>query len=87
MLRVRLQPIVKPTDSKISKSFRIVATDARRKRDTKSCKILGFYCIYNSGKRTLTIQKNHLIQILFEGGQPTKSVSRLLEPLLLKELK
>ena len=80
MFRIRLQPCNLSCSSR--KSYNIVSIDSRRKLSSHKCNKLGYYTIYSNGKKTLWINQNRFLKTLFEGGQPTKSVSKLLAPIL-----
>lgn len=80
MLRIRLQ-LCKTSDP-FKKGYNIVSIDSRRKISSHKCNKLGHYMIYPNGKKTVWINQNKLAKALFEGAQPTKSVSRLIYPIL-----
>lgn len=80
MFRIRLQACKTSAPSK--KGYNIVSIDSRRKMSSRKCSKIGHYMIYPSGKKTVWINQSQLLKVLFEGAQPTKSVSKLIEPIL-----
>lgn len=81
MLKIRLQ---KPTKNDLHKTFDIVAIDSRKKRDGFPIEILGTYSIDNVGKKRLEIDKTSLLIRLAQGAVLSKSLFKILRPLLLK---
>jgi ribosomal protein S16 len=80
MFRIRLQACKTPAPSK--KGYDIVSIDSRRKISSHKCNKIGHYRIYPSGKKTVWIDQGQLLRALFEGAQPTKSVGKLIEPII-----
>nr|YP_010952451.1 ribosomal protein S16 [Ancyromonas sigmoides]WMQ52555.1 ribosomal protein S16 [Ancyromonas sigmoides] len=80
MLKLRLRPLKCQIANE--KLFEIVSVDSRRKRDTHTCKNVGYYRMYLSGNKTVTLNKSNLIAALSSGGQPTKSVEKLIQPIM-----
>lgn len=66
------------TGAKNRPSFRIVAADARVKRDGKVLEILGFYNP-KTDPVTVKIKRDRLKYWLGQGAQPTEAVRKLLE--------
>jgi len=65
------------TGARNQPSFRIVAADARSKRDGKILEVLGFYDP-KTEPVTVKIKKDRLKYWLAQGAQPTKAVKNLL---------
>lgn len=66
------------TGAKNRPSFRIVAADARSKRDGKVLEVLGFYDP-KIDPPTVKIKADRVKHWLSQGAQPTKAVRKLLE--------
>jgi len=74
MLKIKLSV----TGAKNQRSFRIVAAEARGKRDGKVVEILGHYYPHTK-PAVLKIKKDRLKHWLDHGAQPTQSVLKLIK--------
>lgn len=60
-------------------SYRIVAQDARAKRDGRFLEILGFFQPYIKSSANLKIDREKVNFWLTKGAKPTQAVSKLLQ--------
>lgn len=60
-------------------SYRIVAQDARAKRDGRFLEILGFWLPYLKGAKSVNIKKERLDHWLSKGAKPTLAVAKLID--------
>lgn len=74
-VRIRLTK----TGKKHQISYRIVAQDAKSKRDGKFLEILGFYNPSTEAAGNLKIDQERLNQWLAKGAKPTETVSKLIQ--------
>lgn len=66
------------TGAKNNPSYRIVAADARVKRDGKILEVLGFFDP-KTDPVTIKFKMDRVNQWLNQGAQPTKTVQKLIE--------
>lgn len=60
-------------------SFRVVAQNARSKRDSKFLEILGYFLPYERKVKNYEIKEDRIAYWISKGAQPTKAVTMLLE--------
>ena len=81
MLKIRLQ---KPRKTKTSKVFDIVAIDSRKKRDGLPVEVIGSYTLSGIGKKEISLNKTSLLIRLSQGAVLSKSLLKILYPVLAK---
>lgn len=73
MLKIRL----KRTGKKHQPHYRIVVTDASRKRDGEAIEQVGYYNP-RTEPSTITLEKERIAEWLKKGAQPTETIERIL---------